>query len=186
MGNAFDCFTDLIFVETEIAQADIILIPGASQASLMERAVELYKRGLSPYILPSGGEGNRQVETTEWAFLRDVALENGIPKEVILQEDKAQHTFENARFSLEVLRMSGIEPKKVILVCKATHSRRALLTYQTVFPKETEFMTSPIIDRTGITKENWYLSEEGINNVMKEVEKIGLYFGKHISNWVQR
>jgi uncharacterized SAM-binding protein YcdF (DUF218 family) len=164
--------------------ADVILIPGASQPQLMEKASFLYHQGLAPYILPSGG-ANPRIETTEWDFLRNVGIAKGVPDEAILKEDEAQNTFQNARFSLEVLKSKGIIPNKVIMVCKGYHSRRALLTYQTEFPKETEFFISPIIDRTGITKENWFLSEDGISRIMTEVEKIGKYFGSHIPNWVK-
>jgi uncharacterized SAM-binding protein YcdF (DUF218 family) len=184
MTYPFDCITNFIFVETEMVPADVILIPGASQPQLMEKATFLYHKGLAPYILPSGGE-NPRIETTEWNFLRNVGITKGLPEEAILKEDKAQNTFQNARFSLEVLKSKGITPNKVIMVCKGYHSRRALLTYQTEFPKETEFFISPIIDRTGITKENWFLSEDGISRIMMEVEKIGKYFGSHILNWVK-
>lgn len=182
MPYPFDCITNFIFVETEIVSADVILVPGASHSQLMKQASSLYQQGFAPNILPSGG-ANPRLETTEWDFLRNIGIANGVPEEAILKEDKAQNTFQNARFSLDVLQKAGIHPRKVIIVCKAYHSRRALLTYQTEFPRETEFFISPIIDRTGVTKENWFLSEGGINLIMTEVEKIGKYFGRHISNW---
>lgn len=184
MSYPFDCITDFIFVETELAPADVIVVPGANHPPLMEKAASLYLQGLAPYILPSGG-ANQYVETTEWDFLRNVGIANGVPEDAILKEDTAQNTFENARFSLEVLRKSGIQPRKVIMVCKAGHSRRALLTYQTEFPKDTEFFISPVVDRAGITKENWFLSEVGVSRIMTEVEKIGKYFGHFIPNWVK-
>ncbi|MBE1553837.1 YdcF family protein [Sporosarcina limicola] len=184
MTYPFDCITDFIFVETEITAADVILVPGANHPQLMEKASSLYKQGFAPYILPSGGY-KPHVGTTEWNYLRNIGIDSGVPEEAILKEDKAQHTLENARFSLEVLKKAGIHPKKVIIVCKAGHSRRALLCYQSEFPKETEFLVSPVIDRYGITKENWFLSEVGISRIMTEVEKIGKYFGDYIPNWVK-
>ncbi|UII55917.1 YdcF family protein [Cytobacillus spongiae] len=184
MTYPFDCITNFIFVETEIVPADVILVPGANHPQLMDKAASLYKQGLAPYILPSGGY-KPHVGTTEWEYLRNIGIANGVPDEAILREDRAQHTLENARLSLEVLYKKGISPKKVIIVCKAGHSRRALLCYQAEFPKETEFFVSPVVDRYGITKENWFLSEVGISRIMTEVEKIGRYFGSHIANWVR-
>lgn len=184
MAYPFDCITNFIFVETDIVPADVILIPGSSQPQLMEKAASLYHQRLSPYILPSGGETTR-VKTTEWEFLRNIGIANGVPPKAILKENNAQNTFQNAQFSLEVLKKEGIQPNKVIIACKAGHSRRALLTYQTVFPKETEFLISPVIDSSGITKRNWYLSEVGVNFIMSEVEKIGKYFGPHIPKWLK-
>ena len=55
MKYPFDCISEFIFVETDVGKSDVILIPGASQSQLMERAVELYNRGFAQYILPSGG-----------------------------------------------------------------------------------------------------------------------------------
>ncbi|PEE41433.1 hypothetical protein COL91_00705 [Bacillus pseudomycoides] len=53
MTYPFDCITNFIFVETEIAPADVILVPGASHSQLMGKAASLYQHGLVPYILPS-------------------------------------------------------------------------------------------------------------------------------------
>ncbi|TYP73189.1 YdcF family protein [Paenibacillus methanolicus] len=175
MSFPFDSITDFMFFETKLEQSEVILIPGASQPQLAERAALLYRQGIAPLILPSGGV-TTHVETTEWEFLRNIGTSLGIPSEAILQEDKATNTFENARFSLEVLDHHGIQPKKVVLVCKNYHARRALLTYRFVFPRETEFYVSPVIDKTGITKENWFLDEEKISRVMNELEKVGKYF----------
>lgn len=185
MTYPFDCITDFMFFETSIEPSDIILIPGGSHPQLMERAVELYYQGLAPYILPSGGS-TPHVTTTEWEFLRDIAISLGVPEEVILREDKAKNTFENARFSWEVIQKEEIPITKAILVCKSYHARRALLTYQVEFPDNITFYISPVTDITGITKDNWYLEEKGINLVMNELTKVGQYFKHHIPNWVKK
>ncbi|MFC5732545.1 YdcF family protein [Cytobacillus gottheilii] len=185
MTYPFDCITEFIFVETEISSADVILVPGANHPQLMEKAVDLYKQGFAPYILPSGGY-KPHVGSTEWEYLSKIAIEYGLPEEVILKEDKAQHTLENARFSLKVLRDKDISFNKAIIVCKAGHSRRALLCYQHEFPKEVEFLVSPVVDRHGITKDNWFLTEIGIRRIMTEVQKIGKYFGDFIPTWVNK
>ncbi|MFC4099174.1 YdcF family protein [Paenibacillus xanthanilyticus] len=49
------------------------------------------------------------VKTTEWEFLRDIGIALGVPSEAILKEEKAANTFENARFSLEVLHHLGVQ-----------------------------------------------------------------------------
>jgi uncharacterized SAM-binding protein YcdF (DUF218 family) len=168
-----------MFFETGIGKSDVILVPGGSQPQLMEKAAALYHEGIAPYILPSGG-ATPNVETTEWEFLRNLGVTLGVPEEAILKEDQAANTFDNARFSLQVLEQMGIPHKTVVLVCKTYHARRALFTYQLVFPKDTVFYVSPVIDWTGISKDNWYLDEQSINRVMNEFEKIGKYFRSYI------
>ncbi|WP_426452921.1 YdcF family protein [Paenibacillus sp. S-38] len=120
------------------------------------------------------------LESTEWEFLRHVGLSLGVPDTAILREDQAAHTFDNARLSREVLQQAGIHPRSFTLVCKNYHARGALLTYQLHFPRETVFHVSPVVDNTGITKENWHLEESKIHCVMNELEKVGTYFRPHI------
>ncbi|WJH33764.1 YdcF family protein [Paenibacillus sp. CC-CFT747] len=179
MSYPFDCISDFMFFETEITPSDVILIPGGSHPQLMERAAELYHQGIAPYILPSGG-ATAHVQTTEWEFLRNLGVERGVPSEAILKEDQAANTFDNAWLSRQALDRKGIHPGKVVLVCKNYHARRALLTYQFHFPKETIFQVSPVVDRTGTTKANWFQDEARIAYVMNELEKVGRYFRKAI------
>ncbi|WP_409341940.1 YdcF family protein [Paenibacillus sp. MBLB4367] len=79
----------------------------------MERAATLYPNGIAQFLLPSGGT-TPHVETTEWEFLKNVGGALGVPSESLLKEDKATNTFENARFSLEVLQQQGIHPKRLL------------------------------------------------------------------------
>lgn len=114
-----------------------------------------------------------------------IFVETDVEKsDVILKEDKAQNTFENAQFSCDVLQSLNIPIRNVILVCKAYHSRRALLTYRTIFPLNINFYISPVIDKRGITKYNWFQNEDSISIVMNEVVKIGNYFRDKIPKWV--
>ena len=183
----FDCISELVFVETNIEPSDIILIPGGSHPQLMEKAVELYQKGFAPLILPSGKYNPKIPEyASEWEFLKRVGLNLGVPESVILKEDQATHTFENALFSLRVIRENGLKIKKAILVCKSFHSRRALLTYQSIFPKEIRFFVASVIDKRGINKQNWFQDDEMIHVVMNEVTKIGQYFEKDIKNWYEK
>ncbi|MFB4158498.1 YdcF family protein [Geomicrobium sp. JSM 1781026] len=173
--------TNFIFVETKVSHADVILIPGADHRQLMETAALIYKRGLAPFILPSGGF-NTRLQTTEWEYLRQIGLAYGIPDARILKEDRATHTLDNARSSYQVLQREQISVKAVLIVCKACHARRVLCSYQSVFPAETTFFISPCVDRFGITRGNWFQSAVGIERTMAEVSKIEKYFGLSMDN----
>ena len=105
-------------------------------------------------------------------------------EEAIIKENQARNTFENAELSWNVLQSMNKPIRSVILVCKAYHSRRVLMTYQSVFPSDIKFYVSPVTDKRGISRENWFLNRENINIVMGEVVKIGKYFEDKISQWV--
>lgn len=109
-----DDITRFIFLEDDPKPADILFIPGNGHAEPSEWAAKLYLDGYAPLILPSGrysittgafcGQqtGNHQYEgrfETEWAFMRTVLMENGVPDSAILREDEATFTYQNAIYS---------------------------------------------------------------------------------------
>jgi uncharacterized SAM-binding protein YcdF (DUF218 family) len=103
--------------------------------------------------LPSGGYNSKLPNySSEWEYLRTIGIKLGVPEIAILKENKARHTFENAELSWAKLQNMHIAAKRVILVCKAYHSRRALLTYQSVFPSDVNFFVSPVVDMRGIAR----------------------------------
>lgn len=185
MRTGIESITDFVFMDDEIEKADVILVAGASRPELMYKAIELYEANYSKYILTSGSYNKKLLDNqTESDFLAQIALDRGVPEAHILRETMAKHTFDNAKFSLELLLRKDICITKVILVCKAYHARRAFLTYRTIFPKTTKIIIQPIVDERNITKDNWYLDTESIECVMNEVSKIGEYFSHHIKNLV--
>jgi hypothetical protein len=68
--------------------------------------------------------------------MADVAVGQGVPKEALLLEDRSRTTWENARFSLELLRgsrrLAGL--RVVLLVSAGWHLRRALRLVGLAFP----------------------------------------------------
>lgn len=181
MQTAVDCISDFIFVHTELRAADVILVPGGSYRELMEEAARLYHARMAPLILPSGGLNSRLPrEMTEGSFLKEVGVSLGVPERAIIVEEQAQHTFDNARLSKDLLLEKGITIERAILVCKGFHSRRALLTYQYTFPGEVEFMVSPVRSGHCITRENWHLDLRSTQIVMGELQKIGQYFSDKV------
>ncbi|MGN0400351.1 MAG: YdcF family protein [Blautia sp.] len=181
--------TDFVFVENIPEKADIIFIPGSGYPQIAEEAAKLYRAGYAPQILPSGRysilkgkfAGVWEKEDlyggdyeTEWEFLKTVLVKNQVPSEHILREDHATYTYENAIYSRKVTDHLGMEVKKAILCCMPCHARRALLYYQLLFPK-TEFLVCPA-QESKIKRDNWYLSEEGIETVLGEVERCGSQF----------
>ena len=109
--------TDFIFIDQEPQKADIIFIPGNGFPNPSERAAELYREGFAKKLLPSGHysvvlghfAGVLQKQElyqgkfeTEWEFLQQVLVQNGVDKKDILKEDNATYTYENAIYSKKV------------------------------------------------------------------------------------
>lgn len=178
-----------IFAENKPEKADIIFVPGNGYSQMAERAAQLYAKKYAPFVLPSGkysisagrfggvltGQKRYNGEyQTEWEFLKDVLMKNGVPADAVLKEDQATFTWENAKFSRKVTDQAGINIRKAIICCKNYHARRALMYYQRAYP-DTEFRVCPCcVD--GITRDNWTESERGIKEVLAEVNRIVTQF----------
>lgn len=180
---------EFIFAEDRPEEADIIFVPGNGYSQMAERAAVLYGEKYAPFVLPSGKysisvgkfggvltgqERYHEDYSTEWEFLRDVLVKNGVPQEAVLREDQATFTWENAKFSRKVTDQAGIDIRKAIICCKNYHARRAVMYYQRAYPN-TEFRVCPCcVD--GVTRDNWTETKHGINEVIAEINRIVTQF----------
>ncbi|MDO5344624.1 MAG: YdcF family protein [Lachnospiraceae bacterium] len=179
MEKFYQGITDFIFVEHPLQKADLIFVPGGDYPDSAKHAAALYHQGFAPFILPSGRysilkdrfEGAYE---TEWEYLKDILVKEGVPETAVLKEDQATFTYENAVKSREVLERLGLVPGRAILSCQAFHARRCLMYYQEQFP-DTKLLVSPVVTRD-ICRENWYLDREKIDVVLGEVERCGTQF----------
>ena len=176
---------EFIFAENTPEKSDIIFVPGNGYPQMAECAARLFREGMAEWILPSGRYSvvngkfsgvleksdiyNKEYET-EWEFLKEVLIKNGVPEEKILREDQATFTYENAIYSRQVTDREHLDIKKAILCCKSCHARRALMYYKLLYP-DTEFYVIPCcVD--SINKYNWSKTNEGIDEVMGEITRI--------------
>ena len=181
--------TEFIFLEDEPRPADIIFIPGGSCPEIAERAADLWGQGLASYILPSGrysmkwghfrgplskAEVYNRDYRTEWEFLKDVLISNGVEEGAILREAQSTNTYENAVCSRQITDHLKLDIQKAILCSQAFHARRCSMYYQSIYP-QTEFILCPS-DTQGINKQNWFHTEFGIEKVMGELTKCGSQF----------
>ena len=189
MNQVLEDISRFIFLEDALREADVLFIPGNSSPEPMEQAVRLWKEGYAPLLCPSGrfsitrgqfeGPARKQAlypgpYATEWAFMADIGARLGVPPERILREDQATYTMQNAVFSRQVLDQAGVQVRRGLLCCKNSHARRAYMYYQYAFP-EAEFTVCPV-EVDGVSRENWFQTEDGIQKVMGELARCGQQF----------
>lgn len=184
-----DDITNFIFVEDKPRECDIIFLPGGSDPAVPEKAAELFKSGFAPFLLPSGGVSvksgkfngvsvkkdiyNKNYQT-DCEFYTDVLLKNSVPASAIIPEDKSGYTIQNAFFSKKAADERGIIIKSAMICCKNFHARRCLMLYQFAFP-EAEIHVVPC-EAYGISRDNWYRQQQGIDRVMGELARCGNQF----------
>jgi uncharacterized SAM-binding protein YcdF (DUF218 family) len=119
-------------VDSGDVKADAIVVLGGGQDERPQRAAELFKQGAAPQILVSGvGDCETNVKMLE---------KNGVPTTVITQEADSISTYENAKFSIPLLRKMGAH--SAIIVTAWFHSRRALTCFEHFAP-DMQFYSRP-------------------------------------------
>ena len=181
--------TDFVFLSDKPATADVIFIPGNAHAEPSERAAGLYQEGFAPLLLPSGRyaaaaggfpgqlSGSRRYGgsfESEWAFMRSVLIENGVPDSAILREDRSRFTYQNAIASRARTEKAGLTIRRALLCCMPVHARRSFMYYSALFP-EAEILVCPA-EGCALTRDNWTHSRQGIETVLGEIERCGGQF----------
>jgi len=109
-------------------------------------------------------------------YIRDQAIELGVPPETILVEQESLHTRENAEYVIDILKKHNMQ--RVILVTSPFHQLRTYLTFAKVLqPYHIE-----IINYYAETGEwhplTWFFSTQHRKLVKSEQERIKKYRAK--------
>lgn len=140
--------------------ASAIVVLGAAQyvghpspvlRARLDHAIDLYRRGLAPKMIFTGGFGDHDT-TSEAAVGQRYAIEHGVPPRVILIENSGRSTSESLQ---NVARLMDAEPSRdVILVSDPFHMLRLSILARRygMTPFASPTRTSPIsLSR----KESW-------------------------------
>jgi uncharacterized SAM-binding protein YcdF (DUF218 family) len=121
--------------------ADAILTLGSFDVRAAVHAAALWKAGLAPLIIMSGGIAHRGgLLDTGWdkpeaRVFADAAIVEGVPAEAILLEDRAQNTADNFVLSRTLAGRKGLRLQKLLVVAKPYMTRRGYATGRKVWPE---------------------------------------------------
>jgi uncharacterized SAM-binding protein YcdF (DUF218 family) len=116
----------------ERRSADAVVVMGAAQydgrpspvfAARLDHAIDLYREGVAPRLVVTGGkaEGDR---VTEAAAARAYAVVRGVASADILLEDEARTTLESIRGVRRIMDAAGLQ--SAVFVSDRTHMLRVL------------------------------------------------------------
>lgn len=100
--------------------------PSTTLRARVEHAVTLYRRGLAPKLVFSGGVGD--FGASEAAVSRRVAVSLGVPEADCLLEEASHSTAQNAAFTAVLLREQSL--RSIIVVTDPYHLPRALRLFE--------------------------------------------------------
>ena len=114
----------------EAQPADVILVLGAAEyhgkpspvlRARLDHALTLYKKGLAPRILTTGGAGGDPVYT-EGTVGRSYLVSQGVPSEAIMVEPEGESTVYSTAAAAEIMRRMGL--RSCIVVSDGYHIYR--------------------------------------------------------------
>ena len=132
--------------------ADAILTLGSFDVQAAVHAAVLWKAGLAPVIIMSGGIAHRGgVLDTGWdrpeaQVFADAARREGVPVEALLLEQRAQNTGDNFVFGRAVAEAAGLRVRRLLVVAKPYMTRRGFATGRKLWPEVELVMQCEDID----------------------------------------
>lgn len=98
-------------------------VPSVSLQRRLEKALECYEKGLAPYIIVCGAQGADE-PSTEAAAMKKWLVEQGVPENAVIEEDRSRSTEENLANAKEIMDEMGL--KSCIVTTNAYHLTRAM------------------------------------------------------------
>ncbi len=170
------CLYDFMSAPTPLPEkADLILVLGSHDLRVPSHAADLYKRGIAPLVICSGGYG----KMTEGVFPRPEGVlfaercaELGVPPCAVLIEDRASNTGEN--FSLSRQLAGDRRIQRAVAVCKPYMAKRALAAGKVQWPGTQWHVSVPDIPFEGYSPDDAALQGE-IELMVGDLQRLRLY-----------
>ncbi|TAK23934.1 MAG: YdcF family protein [Chloroflexota bacterium] len=155
-----------------LAASDAIVVLGGGQThgSREARAAELFRSGIAPLVVTTGGPvaGEREATYAAWSVER---LERrGVPRAAILSTNLGDSTVTDARGALRLARERGWT--RIAIVTDNWHSRRAALVFDAIFRGSGVDVSSAPATPPRVDLATWWLDETTALFVVSEYIKL--------------
>jgi uncharacterized SAM-binding protein YcdF (DUF218 family) len=144
--------------------------PGPDLRVRTLHAVDLFQRGLAPYVICTGGYRDDRLSAASVAC--DLAVSQGVPSEKVFRADGSMSTREDATTARDIMLARGWQT--AILVSHPLHLERARLLFEgqglSVYPSPTNTALKDIPWRTRV----WLTAREAVGIVWIGLEEFGL------------
>lgn len=181
--NTLKAVEDFLIVKSDWPEkVELAILFGGSDLKLSSAAARLFKKGYYQRIIVSGGR-NEKIGETEAEHHRNNLIRKGVSKENILLEPSASNTLENVVFSKKIIaKYYKSIPQKILVIGKAFHGRRMLMTLRKNLSKQTEYILV-LVQTKDHTVRNRYKGQGSREHVFDELRKIGEYTLKDYLGW---
>ena len=172
---------DYLRLGQEPQKCDCIVGFGNFNTDIARRAAELYRQGLAPKILFTGGLGRNTeglLPEPEAVRFARVAMECGVPEADILMEDRSTNTKENILFTRALLEERQIPHAFVLGVHQPFMERRIKAAMGVYWPELNFDVTSPqvtIPEYLRRAREQGVSEEASVSVIVGDFQRMDLY-----------
>lgn len=172
---------DYMRLNQTLHQADCIIGFGSYNEDVARRAAQLYHEGYAPRVLFSGGLGRNTSSMwadSEASRFASIAVDEGVPENAILLEEKSTNSGENLQFSRELLKNIGLINPRVIGIHKPYMERRLFAAFPVYWPEAEVQVTSwqQSFEEYVARVYRWNrTAEETIHMIVGDFQRIELY-----------
>jgi len=161
---------DFLVVEDPLARADAVIAVSGDGEERVRTASELLLRGYAGLLILSGGPRGGTGSADQ---LVRYAQRSGVPDHLILRDDGATSTLENARGTARLMRAHGLSTG--ILVTSPYHVRRSIIIFRSVFsPQRLTVRAYPARDSFFEVRE-WWTRRQDRELVEREYLKLAAF-----------
>lgn len=140
---------DYMHLDMEPGPADCIVGFGNYNVNIALRAAELYRAGLAPKVLFTGGLGRNTAGMwtgSEAERFAAAAVAAGVPERDVIVEDRSTNTAENITFTRDKLAELGLPAERLLGVHQPFMERRIWAAMKIYWPEVQFTVTSPQVD----------------------------------------
>jgi uncharacterized SAM-binding protein YcdF (DUF218 family) len=160
--------SNFFIIRNPLEKSDAIVVLTGNGLERTRFAIEIYKQGWAPLFVVVGSTG-----TQPSSKMARLAIENGIPEEKVIIENKSRNTRQNAESVIRLAQECGW--KKIILITTIHHQLRAYLTMRKA--KEKAVSSLQIINYPP-TNSSWLDKIEDSRNPQKLVRRFWYVFSE--------
>lgn len=175
---------DYLVMHQTPERAGVIVGFGNFNTNIARRAAELYRQGLAPVVLFTGGLGRNTeglLPEPEAVRFARVAMECGVPEKAIVLEPESTNTAENILFTRCLLEERGIPHERILGVHQPFMERRITAAMGVYWPEQSFRVTSPqvtIPDYLADAKRQGITENAAVSVIVGDFQRIDLYAKK--------
>ncbi len=167
---------DSLSQEDELENADAIFVFGSQSNARIKKAVQLYKDGYAPKLIISGrGPYYAPHLPIEAEVLKRYAMEQGVPADAIITEDRAVTLPDNVKRTLDMFDDMDWHPEKLIIVASTYVLARAKMEWYKFSPYSIKTIAISSDEQNlseALRRDEWTTSEAGIHMLLNEYQKM--------------